>query len=132
MRIDPSDIPSNTRFGLVFTMIFFGLAAFWIFTGWMPAAFGALGFGLVLAELTRFFPAALSKPNLAWALLGLALGTVVGTIVLGLIFFTVITPMALFFRVIGRDELRLRRGTHPSYWRPREDDLATSKFSDQF
>lgn len=132
MSIDDEDIPANERFGFVFAVIFLGLGAYWLFTGWMLGAICALALGLFVGLLANFYPASLRKPNLAWALIGLVLGKVVGTIVMGLIFFTIITPMALFFRITGRDELRLRRSKDQSYWRLREDASVSSKFSDQF
>lgn len=132
MQIDPSDLPPDQRFGRVFAVLFLGLAGYWAFIGWIAGAalFGAASVALALTSQWR--PALLNRPNRAWALLGLILGKVVGTFVLGLIFLTIMTPIALLFRLIGRDELGLQRSAEPSYWSKRNDSENSSTFSDQF
>ena len=55
----------------------------------------------------------------AWMAFAWAVGTALGTVALGAVFYGVVTPMGLLARMVGRDRLELRRepGTR-SMWRP--------------
>jgi hypothetical protein len=48
--------------------------------------------------------------------LGLLLGKIISPIVLGLIFFVLITPVSLVTRLFGRDELKMKKRSVESYW----------------
>lgn len=54
--------------------------------------------------------------NRAWYQLGVLLGRIVNPVVLGLLFFLLITPVAILGRMFGRDPLRLKRRNIESYW----------------
>lgn len=54
----------------------------------------------------------------AWTGLGVVLGFFVSKILFAVVYFGLITPMALFFRTIGRDQLNLRKPEGTTYWRP--------------
>ena len=72
--------------------------------------------GLFLA-VTILRPAWLHPLNLGWTKLGLLLGRIVNPIVMGLLFFLVVAPTALIFRLLGKDPLRLSLdATARSYW----------------
>lgn len=75
-------------------------------------AIGAALFVLVALLL----PDWLRVPNRLWHQLGQLLGRIVSPVVLGVIFFGLITPVALGMRLFGRDALRLRRKAGQSYW----------------
>jgi len=74
--------------------------------------------------ITIGYPKLLRPLNGAWQRLGKFLGFIVSPIVLGLIFFGLITPIAVALRLRGRDELRLRRLDTGTYWVARTDPLA--------
>ena len=64
-----------------------------------------------------FRPALLAPLNRLWSRFGLLLGRVTNPIIMGLVFFLLITPMALILRLRGNDPLRLRLALHAkSYW----------------
>jgi saxitoxin biosynthesis operon SxtJ-like protein len=63
-----------------------------------------LAVGLILPALVA--PRALAWAHRAWMALGSALGWVNTRVVLGLIFFGMITPTGLVFRLTGRDPMR--------------------------
>ncbi len=47
------------------------------------------------------------------------LGRIVSPLILGLVFFLVVTPLGLVMRLLGKDLLRLRRNpTSATYWQP--------------
>lgn len=114
------NLPSNRKFGLVFGTIFFAagiystiyLHIFWTIT------FVALA--TLLTFLAVVVPTWLALLNRLWFQLGLLLGRVVNPIVLGVIFFIFITPVAIITRLFGRDELLIRKRTVSTYWLERK------------
>jgi len=77
----------------------------------------ALGLCALFLILALFWQAPLKPLNIAWTKLGLLLYHVVNPIVLGLLFFVTVTPLALLMRALGKDPLRLRREPQAvSYW----------------
>ncbi len=112
---------SDRSFGLVFAVVF-------TIVGLWPAVFGDGGLnwwavavaGLFLA-LALLRPALLAPLNRAWTRFGLVLHRIVNPVIMGLIFYLVITPVALAMRLAGRDALRLRKSAAAeSYWIDRE------------
>ena len=129
-----SVLPQNRTVGLVFTGIFFLLAVYNWLTDSAPIylrVFGGLAIIFLLATLIA--PAILAPLNRVWYQLGLLLGRVVSPLVLGLLFFVLITPVALFTRLIGRDALRIKKQTIDSYWIKRDPPgPKPESFKDQF
>jgi hypothetical protein len=54
----------------------------------------------------------------AWMGFAWLVGTVIGTLALGIVFFLVVTPLAFAARLAGRDRLEVRPSTAKSMWRP--------------
>ena len=107
---------SDRSFGLVFAGFFALLAAYnrWHAGGRWPLYLGIAGVFL-LAALVR--PDVLAPLNRLWAKLGILLGKIVSPLVLGLIFFVVMTPLGALMRALGKDSLRLRSDSGAgSYW----------------
>jgi Saxitoxin biosynthesis operon protein SxtJ len=92
-------------FGLIVGGIF-GIIALWpvVRGGNVPWWMVGLAAGLVLPALVA--PQVLSPAHRAWMALGEVLGWINTRIVLGLIFFGVVTPMGLAMRLAGRDPMR--------------------------
>ena len=66
-------------------------------------------------------------------ILGLLLGKIVNPIVLGIIYFGLFTPIGLFRKIIGKDELKLKFKNINSYWLQRENvNITPETFKDQF
>ena len=74
--------------------------------------------GAALLLLGTVFPRALIYPNKAWMKLAEALAFVMTRIILGLVFFLIVTPIGVFKRLTGWDPLHRRAGPSSSYWRP--------------
>ncbi|MCP4635182.1 MAG: hypothetical protein GY848_01735 [Methyloversatilis sp.] len=115
-------------------MVFAGLAGYAVYKGWQREAAIAWGAASALtAVVTLFAPRLLAPFNRVWYLLGELLGRIVSPIVMGVIFFGLITPVALFGRLRGRDELRMRRRTVSSHWIDRDPPgPAADSFKNQF
>src|SRR5690349_10452340 len=107
---------SNRSFGLVFGVFFAlaGLVPLW--KHHLPRTW-ALAVSALFLAVAIIRPAWLHPLNQGWIKLGLLLGRIVNPIVMGLLFFIVVVPTALIFRVLGKDPLRLSFDTAvPSYW----------------
>ena len=124
---------SDRSFGLVFAAAFALSAGYlaWHGSVWWPALL-APSAAFLIVTLVR--SSLLAPLNRLWAKLGLLLGAIVAPIIMGLIYFTVITPMGLFAQLIGKDFLRLRRDPGAStYWLPRQDQVPErERLRDQF
>jgi hypothetical protein len=115
------ELPSERSFGLLFGGIGLALAGWWLWHGRTVPALVAAPLGLAFAALALFRPRLLAPLNRAWFELGLLLGRIVNPVVLSLLFFLVMTPVALLLRLSGRDPLRLRLDrAAPTYWIERD------------
>lgn len=135
MRIaSPPKLPTERSFGFMLTAVFsiLGIIGFiehrsWIVYGGYFIAAGAFG----LLSLT--YPRVLAPLNKAWFYLGKGLGKIVSPIVMGIIFFGILTPVSIVTRLFGRDELRLKRRATNSYWVDRIAPIeAAQSFKNQF
>jgi hypothetical protein len=109
-------MPSNRSFGFLFAAIF-AAAALWLLAPERPYLFIVL-VALSLATLVAavFSPKLLTPFNKLWFDFGQLLGEIVSPIVLGIIFFGIMTPVAVVSRLTGRDPLRLRQCHTDSCW----------------
>ena len=112
-------LPSERSFGLLFGAVFALLAGYgWLFKGWsLFVALALVAVALAFVLLGFVAPKVLRPLNWLWFQLGQLLGKVVSPVVLGAIFFLILTPVSLVSRLFGRDELRLKRkASQTSYW----------------
>ena len=130
----PQNLPSNRNFGFLFVGVFACLSAYGAYQGANAAAvYGWLIAGIVVGLVAVAAPNLLTPFNKAWMKLGELMGKVVSPLVLGVIFFVLITPVALVTRLFGRDELRLKKTNVSSYWIKRAPPgPAGDSFKNQF
>ena len=108
-------IGSNKNFGLFFGIIFI-IVAFWPLFSDGDIRFWSLSLSLVFFILALFKPEALKFLNYGWISFGNLLGKIVSPIVMGGIFFIVITPIGLIMRVFKKDLLNIKFSKAKSYW----------------
>lgn len=124
---------SDRSFGIVFAVFFalLGLSPLWKHHPVRPWALALSGLFLIISTLR---PAWLHPLNQIWIQLGLLLGRVVNPIVMGLLFFIVVAPIAIILRLLGKDPLRLSLdATLQSYWIDRQPPgPAPETMSNQF
>lgn len=122
-------LPSNRKFGLILGSFF--PAIFYLFVGSINAYF--YGFFVMIFILGIFNSKLLTPLNFMWMQLGVLLGRVTSPIALSFLYFLVLTPFALLFRLIKRDELRLHpdKLTDVSFFHTADDDRKFS-FDEQF
>ena len=124
----------NRNFGFLFAGIFTLLAVHEIYyVADLFLVYFWLSIGIVIGIFAIFAPVFLTPLTRVWMALGELIGKLVSPIVLGFIFFVLITPLALATKLMGRDELRLKRKVCSSYWvdRVQLNPVATS-FENQF
>jgi hypothetical protein len=105
--IKPTEIkiPSNKKFGYFFSAVFLIVSSYFFYSYSTNQIFGYV-FGIIslVFFITTFINPELLLPlNKVWMKLGLILGMVISPIVLGIIFFGLLTPYGVIMRFFGRD-----------------------------
>ena len=132
--MDLSDIslPSNKKFGYFFSLIFL-IISFYFFKINSISEFYIFSFFSMSFLVITFFKSDFLLPlNKLWMKLGFLLGKIIGPIVLGIIYFGIFTPIGIFMRLFGRDELLLKLVLKPSHWIERENIKKSNSFKHQF
>ncbi|GFK93377.1 hypothetical protein NNJEOMEG_01209 [Fundidesulfovibrio magnetotacticus] len=80
-----------------------------LLAAWFTANRTWLGVGILLLVLDMTWPSAFKVPAKLWLGLAHALGTVMSKLLLSVVFFTVLTPMGLLRRAMGKDSMQVRR-----------------------
>ena len=130
---DAPKLPSDRSIGILFAAVFAALGAV---LGWRGAPDAPWMFvvAAVFGLLALLRPSLLAPLNRAWMRLAALLHRIVSPLVLGILYFAVLTPVAMVMRVTGRDALRRRFDpAADSYWIPRSPPGPTAEsFRDQF
>ena len=122
-------IGSNKSFGIVFFIVFLLFATYPLINNgelriWtLIIAIIFLILGLVNSKV-------LTPLNKLWFKFGLLIGKIVSPLIMGIIFFLVVTPTAFIMRIIGKDLLNLKFNNKKSYWI--EKTGPKSKMKNQF
>tara|TARA_B100001029_G_scaffold141248_1_gene120715 strand:- start:6885 stop:7253 length:369 start_codon:yes stop_codon:yes gene_type:complete len=120
---------SNKSFGIVFFIVFLILAFYPlknngnIIIPLLIISFGFLTLGLINSQL-------LTPLNKIWFKFGIFLGKIVSPLVMGIIFFLLVTPIGILMRLFKKDLLNLKYNSRKSYWI--EKNEIKSKFKNQF
>lgn len=114
------EIGSNRKFGLAFAVLFC-LVALWPLVHHGAPRWWALPVGAALLVTALFAPHWLAPLNWGWFKLGLALNRIVSPILMGVLFFGAVVPLAWFLRQRGEDLLSLKRAPEAeTYWIARD------------
>tara|TARA_E500000178_G_scaffold307967_1_gene321290 strand:- start:723 stop:1100 length:378 start_codon:yes stop_codon:yes gene_type:complete len=124
-----NNLPSNRNFGIVFFIVFLLIAIYPIINSesiriWsliIASIFFILG--IINSKL-------LTSLNKIWFKFGLLLGKIISPLIMGLIFFFVVTPIGLLMRLLGKDLLNLKLNKNSTYWV--EKSGPKSKMKNQF
>ena len=117
---------SNRSFGVVF-FIFFLLIAIWPMLKGGEIRIWSILLSLFFLTFGILNSKVLTPLNYFWIKFGDLLGRVIAPVVMGFIFFLVVTPIGLFMRILGKDILRLSLSNEKSYWIKREKNIQTMK-----
>ena len=122
-------ISSNKSFGIVFFVVFL-LIAFYPLTNQADIKIWSLIVSLIFLSLGLLNSKLLTPLNKIWYKFGIFLGKIVSPLIMGLIFFTVVTPIAFLMRILKKDLLNLKFNKNSSYWI--EKSGPESKMKNQF
>ena len=109
-----------------------------VFSGGLGSARGTvagvfLALGAISALFSLIFPAGNRPLYLALTLLSYPIGFVLSYVIMGVLFYGMITPVGILFRVFGRDPLRRRfEPERSSYWIEARDNRPTDRYFKQF
>jgi hypothetical protein len=122
-------ISSNRSFGIVFFLVFLIIAAYPL-TNSGDIRVWSLIISLIFLILGILDSKILTPLNKLWFKFGILLGKIVSPLVMGVIFFCVVTPIGLLMRILGQDLLNLKYNLNKSYWI--EKNGPKSKMKNQF
>ena len=122
-------IGSNRSFGIVFFVVFI-LIGFYPLLNDGNLNIISILIGIIFLILGILNSRFLTPLNKIWFKFGIFLGQIISPIVMGIIFFLVVTPIAFIMRVLGKDILKLKKKTDNSYWIKKTD--LKSKMKNQF
>ena len=127
------NVGSERTFGIVFAVVFVLIGAFPLIGGHAPRLW-ALGVGVIFLIAAFAFSAALRPLNIMWYRFGMLLHKIVNPLVMGVLFFITVTPIALIMRLVGKDPLNRQFDPNvSSYWVEREPgDLQPETMRRQF
>ena len=127
MRNKYNNLSSNRSFGLVFFIVFL-ILALWPLKSGGDLRLWALALSLVFFILGILNSKLLNPLNKLWFKFGILLGSLVSPIVMGLVYFLVVTPVGLFMRFLGKDLLKTGKVKNSStYWIKRDKQRSTMK-----
>ena len=119
-------IGSNRSFGLVFFAFFLIIAVYPLTTGG-NLKYWSIILSLVFLILGLLKSSILSPLNKLWFKFGLLLGSIISPIVMGIVFFIVITPISLIMKILGKDLLNLNKNKNNTYWIEKTGPKSTMK-----
>ena len=115
----------NITFGILFFILF-------LIIGLYPLKSGGTTRIWSLVLSSAFLIITIIRPNLftfinkLWIQFGILLGKIISPVVMGLVFFFVVTPIGILVRIFKKDVMGLKRGAN-TYWINREDKLQSMK-----
>jgi len=127
--MDDVKIGSNRSFGIVF-FIFFLIIAIYPLIKDGELRLWSLFISIVFLFLGLVNSKILNPLNKLWFKFGIFLGKIISPLVMGIIFFLVVTPIGLLMRLLNKDLLNLRFNNNSSYWIEKTEPK--SKMKNQF
>ena len=116
---------NNITFGILF-FIFFLIVGLYPLISNEPIRIWSIIVSLVFLTVTIIKPNLFTFLNKLWIKFGILLGKIISPIVMGLVFFFVVTPIGIFVKILKKDVMGLKRG-QSSYWITREDKIQSMK-----
>ena len=128
-NIDNIKLPSNRSFGIVFCIVFLLIGLYPLLNSEETRLWSII-ISLIFILLGLLNSKVLTPLNKIWFKFGIFLGKIISPLIMGIIFFLVVTPIGLIMRLLGKDLLNLRYNENKSYWIEKNDPK--SKMKNQF
>ena len=120
---------TNRNFGIVFFLFFLIVSIFPLFKDGNIRIWSLI-IAIIFLILGLLNSKILTPLNKIWFKFGILLGNFVSPIVMGIVFFAIVTPTSLIMRVLGKNLLNLKKGNKKTYWIERSK--IKSKMKNQF
>jgi len=127
--MDDIKISSNRSFGIVFFVVFLLIALYPLINDNQIRLWSFI-ISLIFLILGLIKSRILTPLNKLWFRFGLFLGRIISPLIMGIIFFLVVTPIGFIMRILGKDLLNLKYNNKRSYWI--EKTGPKSKMKNQF
>ena len=108
-------LPTNRNFGIVFSIVFLIIAIYPLISSG-DIRIWSLIVSIFFLFLGIFNSNLLSPLNKLWMKFGIFLGNVISPIIMGIIYFLVVTPIGILLRLFRKDVLRLKYDDSNTYW----------------
>ena len=108
-------IGSNRNFGIVFFIVFLLIATYPLIN-YGEIRQWSLILSLIFLILGLINSKILTPLNKLWFKFGIFLGKIISPLVMGIIFFFVVTPIGFIMRLLSKDILNLKYNNENSYW----------------
>ncbi len=116
---------NNITFGILF-FIFFLIIGLYPLKSDETIRVWFVVLSLVFLIITIIRPNLFTFLNKLWIKFGILLGKIISPLVMGLVFFIVVTPVGMLVRILKKDTMGLKRGAS-SYWINKEDKIQSMK-----
>ena len=115
----------NITFGILFFIFFLIIGLYPLKSGGVIKIWSII-LSLIFLIITIIRPNLFTYLNRLWIKFGMLLGKIISPIVMGLVFFFVVTPIGILVRIFKKDVMGLKRGAN-TYWINREDKVQSMK-----
>ena len=122
-------LPSNRSFGLLFFFVFI-IIGLWPIINSESIRIWSVIISLIFFILGIFNAKILTPLNKVWMSFGKLLGNFLSPIVMGIIFFGVVTPTGLILKLFSKDILNLKKNKNDTYWLKK--DNSNNNMKNQF
>ena len=122
-------IGTNKSFGLVFFAFFFIVSIFPLLNDGNIRIWSLI-ISIIFLILGILNSKILTPLNQVWFKFGILLGRFVSPIIMGIVFFAIVTPTSIIMRIFQKNLLNLKKGNKKTYWIERSK--IKSKMKDQF
>ena len=122
-------LPSNRNFGIIFSIVFL-IISLWPLLSQNEIRIWSLVISVIFFSLGIINSKLLLPLNKIWFKFGIFLGNFIAPIVMGIIYFMVVTPTGLIMKMLGKDLLNLKKNNKNSYWI--EKDNSNNNLKNQF
>jgi len=119
-------IGSNRSFGIVFFVLFL-LIGLWPILNGNELRIWSIAISLIFFILGIFNSKILTPLNKVWFRFGIFLGNFISPIIMGIVFFLVVTPTGLIMKLFGKDLINLKKNNSSTYWIEKNDIKSSMK-----
>ena len=120
------EISSNRSFGLVFFVVFF-VISLWPILSENEIRIWSLILSVIFLILGILNSKILTPLNKAWFRFGIFLGNFIAPIVMGIVFFLVVTPTGLLAKLFKKDLINLKKNNDKTYWVEKKETISNMK-----